>query len=126
MKRALTPCLLLAGILSLCLFNSARLTRRCSDWDRQLEAIDACCTADDWPAARMQLDSLYGQWQSAQPWLHIILDHDQLNAAQALFRRAQVLAQEEDSVEFRAHVADLRSQLMLLAEMEQPRAENIL
>ena len=126
MKRALIPCLLLVGILSLCLFNSARLTRRCSDWDRQLESIDTRCTAEDWSAVRLQLDALYGQWQSAQGWLHIILDHDQLNTAQALFRRAQALALEEDRVEFRAHVADLRSQLMLLAEMEQPRAENIL
>ena len=126
MKPPLIPCFLLVGMLALCLANSAQLTRRCSDWDRQLEDIDARCVAEDWSAARRQLDTLYGDWQAAQGWLHMVLDHDQLNAAQALFRRATVLAQEEDSVEFRAHVADLRSQLMLLAEMEQPRPENIL
>ena len=39
---------------------------------------------------------------------------------------SMVLAEEEDNVEFRAHIADLRSQLQLLSEMEQLRVENVL
>ena len=54
------------------------------------------------------------------------MEHDELDEAEALFCRALVLAEEEDSVEFRAHIADLLSQLQLLAEMERVRVENVL
>lgn len=126
MKPSVIPAAVLAAALSLCLINSVWLTRRCSDWDGQLESVDSHCRTEDWAAAGEQLETLYLNWQSVQPWLHIILDHDLLNEAEMLFCRARVLVQEEDSVEFRSHISDLRSQLMLLAELEQPRVENIL
>ena len=126
MKSPLAPSLILAGILALCLLNGAWLTRRCNDWAEQLDDIDARCLAQDWNEAEAQLETLYVHWQSIQPWLHVILDHDEINAAEALFCRAMVLVEEEDSVEFRSHIADLRSQLILLAELEQLRPENVL
>ena len=125
MRSPWVPCAVLAALLAVCLINSAWLTGRCGQWNNQLKDIDQCAAAENWDGARLQLRTLYGQWQALQPWLHITLAHDALSEAEALFCRAAVLAAEEDSVEFRAHIADLRSQLMLLAEMEQPRAENI-
>ena len=94
--------------------------------DAELSAIDELVLQENWEAAEMRLEELYGRWQRQGLWLHITTEHDALNEAEGLFRRALVLAEEEDSVEFRAHIADLRSALQLLCEMEQVRVENVL
>ena len=126
MRSFVIPGAVLALLLGVCLLSGAWLTRQCDGWTAQLQEIDRCARADEWDAAEARLEALYGDWLQVQTWLHITMEHDELDEAEALFCRSLVLAEEEDSVEFRAHVADLRSQLMLLAEMEQPRAENIL
>lgn len=126
MKSYGIPCLVLALLLALCLFSGAWLTQRCDGWAAQLNEIDRRAQADDWEEAEELLESLYGDWLQVQLWLHITMEHDELDEAEALFCRALVLAEEEDSVEFRAHIADLLSQLQLLAEMERVRVENVL
>ena len=126
MKSFAIPTAVLAALLALCLWNGRWLTAQCEEWTAQLQVINDLAQHDQWDTAQAQLEQLYGRWQQAQTWLHITMEHDALNEAEGLFRRALVLAEEEDSVEFRAHVADLRSALQLLCEMEQVRAENIL
>ena len=126
MKSALPPAAVLAALLALCLWNGHLLTQRCEDWTVQLHVIDDLAEADGWDAAQTQLQQLYGDWQQAQMWLHITMEHDALNEAEGLFRRTLVLAEEADSVEFRAHIAELGSALQLLCEMEQLRTENVL
>ena len=126
MKYWAIPSLVLGLLLALCLGNSAWLHRQCEGWQAQLDEIDALVQRDAWEAAEQQTEALYGHWQQVQLWLHITIDHEELDAAEALFCRALVLAEEEDSVEFRAHIADLRSQLQLLDEMERVRLENVL
>lgn len=126
MKSYAIPGLILALLLALCLCSSVWLTRRCDSWTDQLQQIDRCARADDWEEAEALLETLYGDWLQVQLWLHVTMEHEELDAAEALFCRARVLAEEEDSVEFRAHIADLLSQLQLLAELEQIRLENVL
>ena len=116
----------LAALLALCLWNGHLLTQRCEDWTAQLRVIDGLAEADGWDAAQAQLQQLYDDWQQAQTWLHITTEHDALNEAEELFCRTIVLAEEADTAEFRAHVAELRSALQLLQEMEQLRVENVL
>ena len=126
MKSFAIPAAVLAALLGLCLWNGWGLTAQCGTWDAELSAIDELVLQEEWDAAEARLEDLYGYWQQRGLWLHVTMEHDALNQAEGLFRRALVLAQEEDSVEFRAHVADLRSALQLLAEMEQVRVENVL
>ncbi len=126
MKSSAISCAVLAVLLALSLWNGWWLTQRCEDWAAQLGGIDALAAQDDWETAAEALEALYGHWQQVQPWLHITMEHDVLNQAETLFCRAAVLAEEEDSVEFRAHIADLTSALQLLSEMEQLRLENVL
>lgn len=120
------PLFLLALLLSACLINSAWLSRRCAGWTEALDAIDRCTLMDDWNTAEAQLEDLYLDWLSVQTWLHITIEHEELNEAEALFCRSMVLVEEEDSVEFRAHLADLHSQLQLLCELEQLSIANVL
>lgn len=126
MKSYVIPGLILALLLALCLCSSSWLTRRYDSWTDQLQQIDRCARADDWTEAEALLETLYGDWLQVQLWLHVTMEHDELDAAEALFCRARVLAEEEDSVEFRAHIADLRSALQVLCETQQLRVENVL
>lgn len=126
MKSYGIPGLILIALLIICLLNSAWLTRRCGGWQAQLDEIDSCARLDDWDSAGTKLDELYRDWLGVQTWLHITMEHKELDEAEALFCRAIVLAEEEDSVEFRSHIADLGSQLQLLDEMQQLSVENVL
>ena len=126
MKSFVIPALVLAALLGLSLWNGRWLTQRCGTWDEELTAIDNLVLQAQWDAAEEQLTQLYRDWQRCGLWLHVTTKHEALNEAEGLFCRAMVLAEEEDSVEFRAHIAELRSALQLLQEMEQVRLENIL
>ena len=126
MKSFVIPGAVLAFLLGVCLFSSAWLTARCEDWTAELAHIDALAQEGSWDAAEAQLETLYEKWQQVQVWLHIIMEHEVLNNAEGLFCRAAVLAEEEDSVEFRAHIADLTAALQVLCEMQQIRVENVL
>ena len=126
MRSFVIPGAVLALLLGICLLSGAWLTARCEDWTAELADIDALAQEESWDAAEAQLETLYEKWQQVQIWLHITMEHEALNNAEALFCRAAVLAEEEDSVEFRAHIADLRSALQVLCETQQLRMENVL
>ena len=56
----------------------------------------------------------------------MVIEHKEIDTAEALLQRCRVLCDEEDAVEFRASLSDLRAQLMLLDEMERVSIKNIL
>ena len=126
MKSFAIPTAVLAALLALCLWNGRWLTAQCEEWTAQLQVIDALAQHDQWDTAQAQLEQLYGRWQQVQTWLYITVEHDIPGEAEGLFRRALVLAEEEDSVEFRAVLADLTAALQVLSEMQQLRLENVL
>ena len=126
MRSFVIPAAVLAALLALCLWNGRWLTAQCAEWTAQLQVIDRRAEDDAWEDAEAQLEQLYGRWQQAQTWLHITVEHDVPGEAEGLFRRALVLAEEEDSVEFRAVLADLAAALQVLSEMQQLRLENVL
>lgn len=126
MKALMAPVAVLAGLLALCLWNAWYLRDCCAQWEEQLAVIDALAVRENWEEAAQQTEALYKDWKSRGTWLHITMRHQELDEAEDLFCRALVLAEEEDSVEFRAAAAELGSQLRLLCEMEQVRWENVL
>lgn len=126
MKVFRIPFFIMLSLLLLALVNSICLSRCCNDWLSALESVDTAARQDDWESARQQLAVLYNDWEGVQTWLHITIEHEALNTTQSLFRRTLVLGEEEDSVEFRAHLADLHSQLQLLAELERISIKNVL
>lgn len=126
MKVFRIPVFVLLLILVLSLFNSFALSRRCDDWTAQLEASDEAARQEDWQSARRSLEVAYNDWNRHQTWLHIVIEHKEIDTAESLLQRCRVLGQEEDSVEFRSTLADLRSQIRLLNEMERVSIKNIL
>ena len=126
MKVFRIPVFVLLLILIFSLFNSVALSRRCEDWTAQLEAADTAAQQEDWASARQKLESAYDDWKQHQTWLHIVIEHKEIDTAESLLQRCRVLGQEEDSVEFRSTLADLCSQIRLLNEMERVSIKNIL
>lgn len=126
MKVFRIPCFILLLLLAFCLFNSNAVSRRCHDWTLQIDRIDQNADTEQWSEAADELETLYQGWDSCQTWFHIVIEHEEIDVAEGLLQRCRVLCQEQDDVEFRATLADLRSQFNLLDEMERVSIKNIM
>lgn len=126
MKVLRIPCFILLLLLTFTLFNSTAVSKRCRDWTTQLDIIDQKADTEQWSDAGADLENLYQDWTSCQTWFHIVIEHKEIDTAEALLQRCLVLCEEEDDVEFRATLADLRSQFGLLDEMERVSIKNIM
>ena len=126
MKKFLPPLLVLGGILAFALWNSAAMDSCTSRWQDQLLQAYALARAGDWDAAASALAESYADWSGSQTYLHIVTEHDAVDDAEAMYRRAKAFAGAREPSEFQAELADLMDQLRLLAEMETGSIRNIL
>ena len=127
MKRDMLPPLaVLAVILAFALWNSAAITGYTQRWRDQLQQAEELAASESWQAAADALSESYEDWSGSQVYLHIVSEHDAVDDAEAMYRRAMVFALEQESSEFRAELADLQDQLRLLAEMERFSLKNVL
>ena len=127
MKRDMLPPLaVLAVILAFALWNSAAITGHTQRWRDQLQQAEELAAAENWQAAADALSESYEDWSGSQVYLHIVSEHDAVDDAEAMYRRAMAFASEQESSEFHAELADLQDQLRLLAEMERFSLKNIL
>ena len=127
MKRPwLIPLAVLTAILAFCLWNSAAMTGHTDRWRAQLAQAEALAQAEDFSGAAALLADSYRDWSRHQTYLHIVTEHDAVDDAEAMYRRAMAFAEEQESSEFRAELADLQDQLRLLAEMERYSLKNVL
>ena len=127
MKRDMLPPLaVLAVILAFALWNSTAITGHTQRWRDQLQQVEKLAAAENWRAAGDALSESYADWSERQVYLHIVSEHDAVDDAEAMYRRAMAFALEKEPSEFRAELADLQDQLRLLAEMERFSLKNVL
>ena len=127
MKRDMLPPLaVLAVILAFALWNSAAITDHTQRWRNQLRQVEELAADENWQAAADALSESYADWSGSQVYLHIVSEHDAVDDAEAMYRRAMAFASEQESSEFHAELADLQDQLRLLAEMERFSLKNVL
>ena len=126
MKRFFPPLAVLAAILALSLWNARVMEGQTSHLRSQLLQVQKLAAAENWQGAEDALADSYADWTSRQTYLHIVTEHDAVDDAEAMYRRAFAFAGEQEPSEFQAEVADLRDQLRLLAEMERFSLKNIL
>ena len=127
MKKALLPPLAaLAAILAFALWNAAAAAAHTARWQDQVRRAEALAEQENWPAAEAALAGSYEDWSRHQTYLHIVLEHDAVDDAEAMYRRALAFAACREPSEFRAEAADLLDQLGLLAEMEEFSVKNVL
>lgn len=125
-KDMLPPVGVLAVILAFALWNSAVITGHTQRWRDQLQQAEALALDENWQAAGDALAKSYEDWSERQVFLHIVSEHEAMDDAEAMYRRAMAFAAEQESSEFRAELADLQDQLRLLAEMERFSLKNVL
>ena len=125
-KNMLPPVGVLAVILAFALWNSAVITGHTQRWRDQLQQAEALALDENWQAAGDALAKSYEDWSERQVFLHIVSEHEAVDDAEAMYRRAMAFAAEQESSEFRAELADLQDQLRLLAEMERFSLKNVL
>lgn len=126
MRAYIKPLAVLAATLAFALWNGAVMTGHTDRWRTQLEQADALAQAEEWSQAVEVLTDSYTDWSGKQTYLHIVTEHDAVDDAEAMYRRAMAFAATRELTEFRAELADLRDQLRLLAEMERFSVKNVL
>ena len=127
MKKSLAvPLAVLGVILAFALWNSRCVTAETDRWREQLRQAELLSQAGEWERAAAALSDSYGDWAARQTYLHIVAEHDAIDGAESMYRRAMAFAATEELSEFRAELADLRDQLRLLAEMEEFSIGNVL
>ena len=127
MKKSLAvPLAVLGVILAFALWNSRCVTAETDHWWEQLRQAELLAQAGEWERAAAALSDSYGDWAARQTYLHIVAEHDAIDGAESMYRRAMAFAATEELSEFRAELADLRDQLRLLAEMEEFSIGNVL
>lgn len=127
MKRVmLAPISVLALLLFFSLWNSTVISHETQRWQGQLTQSAQLAAQEQWADAAQALQESYQDWSRHQVYLHIVLEHDAVDDAEAMYRRAAAFAAQKEPSEFQAETADLYDQLRLLAEMEQFSLKNIL
>ena len=117
---------LLAAMFLLTLANSHYVASQVDSWLDLLEQVDIAADNEDWDTVMSTAQQAYTSWSHCQFYFHTVIRHEELDQAESLFLQLLVVCDEQDAAEARLHLADLRSQLRLLAEMEALSIPNIL
>lgn len=126
MKAIRLSSLALALLLTAGLVNSAYLTRCCTVWTAQLDAVTAAVAQDDWNLAGDGMAALAHSWQQHRPYLCMTLPHDEIDGADTALHQCAGHVLARDSTALADTALQLRLQLQRLAELEQLSLANIL
>lgn len=126
MRALYVPLGLIALLLALSLWTGTYVRQRTDHWTAQLEATASAAQDDDWIGAERRLREFLADWEKTEGFLHTIMDHAQLDAAESLFAGAEAACRERDEEEFQVLLAQLTAQLRTLAETQSGSVKNIL
>ena len=125
MKAFYIPVGLLAVILGFSLWSGRYVELRTQHWNTLLEEIDGLAGQEAWEQAGQKLEEAYADWDSSQTFFHTIMDHNELDEAEKLFAGAFAVCREGDDADFHQMLAQLTSQLRLLAETQSVSIKNV-
>ena len=122
MKPLAVSLAVLAAILAFSLWTGCYVRGRTEAWSDQLAATDELAQQERWEDAEAGLQRAYADWDAIQT----LMEHDALDEAEALFATAFAACDEQDGPDFHAAMAQLNTQLHLLAETQAISVKNIL
>ena len=126
MKPLAVSLAVLAAILAFSLWTGCYVRGRTEAWSDQLASADKLAQQERWEEAEAGLQRAYADWDAIQTFLHTLMEHDALDEAEALFATAFAACDEQDGPDFHAAIAQLNTQLHLLAETQAISVKNIL
>lgn len=126
MKAFYIPTGLLVLILGFSLWTGQYVEQRTGHWNELLEETGQLARQEEWERAEERLKTAYADWSASQTFFHTIMDHSELDEAESLFAGAFAVCREEDDADFHMFLAQLISQLRLLAETQSLSVKNVL
>ena len=126
MKPLVISLAALGLILGFSLWAGSYVAARTEDWSAQLSEADSFAQEERWAQAEERLRLAYADWGRSQTFFHTIMEHAELDEAESLFATAFAACDQEDAPDFHAAMAQLASQLRLLAETQAVSIKNIL
>ncbi|MBD5160880.1 MAG: DUF4363 family protein [Oscillibacter sp.] len=126
MKAFYIPMGLLALILGFSLWTGRYVEQRTDHWNELLEETGQLARQEEWDRAAERLETAYADWSASQTFFRVIMDHSDLDEAEGLFAGAMALCREEEDADFHAFLAQLTSQLRLLADTQSVSVKNVL
>ena len=126
MKAMRIPAAILILLLLAALTDGFLLTKQCAAWTETLDAAELAAVQEDWSRVQDSLAALTESWSDWQTWLHILIDHAEIDRAEELMELCRLYTEEKDTAALRTTVSGLRSLFSLLAETEQLNIKNVL
>ncbi len=125
MRTAIPPIALLILLTGFAVWNAGIIDEYTAQCISGLDEAAHFADTEDWSAVRASLSTSQAHWQSCRSYLRITVTHSMVDAADSMYCRALSFAETEDLVEFQAETAELRTQLLHLAENERFHLGNI-
>ena len=126
MKVLVLPLGAIAVILAFSLWAGSYVQQQADTWEQLLDQAAAAVEEEDWPQASKLLSQAEEHWERSKTFLHTIIEHSELNEAEALFAAASEACFQQDAQEFRCQLTLLSTQLKVLAETQSVSIKNIL
>ncbi len=126
MKALKIPAAVLIFLLLVSLADAFLLTRQCTCWTGYLDETERHAMQEDWKQAQHAVRKLRDSWDSWQTYLHILIDHNEIDHGEELLSLCELHIEEKDTAALRVTVSQLRNQFSLLAETEQLNIKNVL
>lgn len=125
-KAYLLPIGLLLAMILAAVWNSHAIETKTDAWGARLQMAGQLAGQGNWSAAEDTLQAAHADWSAHQIWLRTTIRHDGIDSAEKLYRRAMSFAKTQEPDEFQAEIAELLTDLSLLAEAERLSLRNIL
>ena len=116
----------MALILAYSLWAGFYVQDQTDKWSLLLEQAAQAAETENWAQAESLLIQARKGWEHSQTYFHTIIEHSELNEAEALFAAASEACFQQDAQEFRCQLTLLTTQLKVLAETQSVSIKNIL
>ena len=126
MKTYKIPLAVLIALVALALINGGIITRQCTRWRTQTEAMDALARAGQWAQAEETWKTLSASWESWEKYLQIVTEHNEVETVDAIMKECRVLLHQQNSDTLSLSVAQLDGHFTHLGEMQALSVSNLL
>lgn len=126
MKLLFTACLILTTLFAASIANCRAVTDLTDEISRSLSLSQSAARAEDWHGTAEALSDAQKIWAENSAYLHVVVDHDELDEAESLFAEIGQYALQQNSDKYCTFSECLRVQLDHIQETQQFSVQNVL
>ncbi|MCB7514395.1 DUF4363 family protein [bacterium 210917-SL.2.15] len=126
MKPFFIACLILVSLFTAGTMNQRTVSNISDSIRTQLDASQTAAQQEQWETAARAFSQADETWQEHEAYLHVVIEHDEIDEAEALFAEVDQYARQHDSDKYCTSAERLCTQLDHLKESQQLSIKNIL